>query len=900
MIKQKILILLIILISSTQVYLFGEESGVKPLAQNGVLNLGTWYLPSDGPLTLEGEWEFYWKQLLKPGDFEAQDKPEKTALVHVPGYWNDYKIDDLKIGSDGYATFRLIVNNVTPDQVISLDILTINTAYSIFANGKLVAWCGTVEKSRILSRPHYCPERPSFYLDRDSIEFIVQISNYHHNKGGFWHEIAMGSLNDISQIVDRRVALDLFLIGSIFIIGLYHLGLFRLRRKDNSTLFFGLFCLSIAIRTSFHNSTFFYTILPNFDWQLYLKMDYATLYLPGITFCLFFHKLYYQEFSKQVLKPIIACSVIFGIFTIVTPTHIFTKTLFLYQAVIVISCFYIIYVMILAFSRKREGARMVLGGCLVLMVSVINDVLYAQAIINTIYITSWGLFTFIFSQAYVISQRSAHAFETAEELSVRLEQKVRDQTAAIRDLLDNTGQGIFSFDKDFIIQKYASRATQSIFGQSITGEHAADLMFPGKSSAIKGYFDVAFESGGKLRLVKDVLPTELKREKQFYDISYRWISPAKTTPGRIMVILTDVTVKRKLEKILEKDELRNQKIIPIAKDRYGFLRFYNGIQDQANHIRETLKTDPSELSIDELSRFFHTIKGGTAAYGLHKIAELAHTVESMLEEKNTTDGGLTKTIIKEINYQLDKMQNLFKEELQEVGDLIPKELLQVSRSAFYTISEDKVKQVEQLVSDQFGENRELGDAINNLRKQPLRNLMKKIISDAKDLAYQQGKQVEVHYSGERMEIIHAPYEKFFSNLIHLIRNSIDHGIESPVARKQAGKPEYGQLEIQVNQENGQFKMVFKDDGGGIDIQAVKQKALEKQLVTQDQFDSLADHEAINLIFQPNFSTSKEITSVSGRGIGMNAVYTSVEELGGTITVSSELNKGTSFTFLIPL
>ncbi|MBU2513584.1 Hpt domain-containing protein [bacterium] len=900
MASQKCLIIIVLLISSIQVNLFANEPGGKPLARKGVINLATWDLIHNGPLALDGEWEFYWKQLLNPDDFEDQAKTDRTVFAPVPGYWNDYDINGLEFGSNGYATYRLLATDVTPGQVVSLDISTINTAFILFVNGEIIARCGTVERSRELSKPHACPEILSFSVSKDTIEFIFQISNYHHENGGFWHGLTMGSLNDISRVASRRVALDLFLIGSIFIIGLYHLGLFRLRPKDPSTLFFGLFCLLIALRTSFHNATFFYNILPDFNWQLYLKMDYATLYLPLITFTLFFQRLYHQEFSKAVLKLIIFCSVIFGAITIVTPTYIFSRTLYLFQIIILLSCLYVLYVMILALIHKREGANMVLGGCLILIISVINDILHAQAIINTFFVTSSGLFAFIFSQAYVISQRSAIAFETAEILTMKLEQKVHDQTAAIRDLLDNTGQGIFSFGRDFIIQKYASKATQSIFGKVITGEHAVELLFPGKSSAIKGYLDVAFESEGKLRLVKDVLPVELKKKKQFYDISYRWIPPGKTTPGQIMVILTDVTVKRKLEKMLEKDEQRNQKIIPIAKDRYGFLRFYNSIQDQLHHIDETLKTDPARFSINDLSRIFHTIKGGTAAYGIFKVSNMAHAVESMFEEKNIPGGILTKEIIKEVHQRIAKMEELFQEELEEIGDLIPKELLQVSHTSFYTISETKVKQVEQLVKALLSDNNELNDAINNLRKQPMRNLMKKVISDAKDLAFQKGKQVEVHYSGERTEIIHAQFEGFFCNLIHLIRNAIDHGIESPIARKMAGKPETGILNIQVNIENGFFKMVFADDGVGIDIQAVKQKALEKRIITRDQHETMADHEAINLIFGPNFSTRDELTQISGRGIGMNAVYASIKELGGSVTISSELNKGTSFTILIPI
>ncbi|MBU3915169.1 Hpt domain-containing protein [bacterium] len=896
----KIACVLVLVFSIFQNSGYGKEPEIKPIAKNGVIDLKTCDLLVDGPIALEGEWTFYWEQLLTPLDFESHPQPKKSAYVHVPEYWNEYNVKDMEIGSDGYATFRLIVANVKPNQLVAFDISSINTAYTLFVNGKIIARCGIVNKIRATSIPHECPEKPYVYLDRDALDFVVQVSNYHHSKGGFWHGITIGSLNDILSISAQRIALDMFLIGSILIMGLYHLGLFSLRRKEQSTLFFGLSCLFIALRTSFHNSEYFFYLFPDFDWQIYLKLDYATLYVPSITFCLFFQRLYRQEFSKTILKIIISCCVVFGIVTIVTPTHIFSQTLPLFQIVIVLSCFYVTYVMILASLRKREGANVLLAGSLILIFAIINDVLHARAMINTLYISSSGLFAFIFSQAYVISKRFSYVFSTIETLSMKLEQQVNDQTAAIRDLLDNTGQGIFSFDKNLKIQKYASKVTQSIFGKTITGEHAAKLMFPEKSNVIEGYIDVVFESGGKLRLVKDVLPVELKRDNQFFDVSYRWISPGKTTSGRIMVILTDVTVKRKLEKMLEKDEQRNQRIIRIAIDRYGFLRFYNEIQDQLNYIRETLKDNPSDLTIDELSRMFHTIKGGTAGYAFHAVSHLAHETESMLEEIKTGNGILTKDIISELNNQLDRLQALFKEKLQEVGDLVPKELLKESRISFYTISEEKVRDVEQLVLDQLNDNIDLKNAINNLRKQPMTNLMKKLASDAKDLAFEMGKQVDVHYSGEKTRIIHTPFEKLFFNLIHLVRNAIDHGIESPAVRKEAGKKETGELNIEVSIEKGNLKMIFADDGAGIDVLTTKQKALEKQIISQDQFDSLSDSEALNLIFKPNFSTKSKLTKMSGRGIGMSAIFTSVEKLGGTISVTSQLNRGTSFTILIPM
>ncbi len=881
-------------------YASASGDNTKPVVRNGLIDLKNRDLARDGEVFLDGTWEYYQDRLLFPEDFARPIPPELTAFVEVPGFWNHYKINDKKEYSKGYATYRLKVIQLAGQQNVALGMPVVHTAYRLYINGDLLAQCGKVGDSAITSHGGICPQNPIFYLEDGSLELILQVSNYHHIRGGFWQSIALSDARAKVADYSQSVALDLFLIGTILIMGLYHIGLFSHRQKDQSNLFFGIFCLFIAMRSGFHNSAFFFLVFPEFSWETYLRLDYSTLYVPVIFFFLFFQRLYPREFHQKVLYLAICSSIVFGFITIITPTHFFSSLLFHFQVVILLACSYIMYVIVLATIRRREGAKVVLAGCIILTLCIVIDILVARAIINTIFISSAGLFLFIFAQAYVISRRFSNAFNTVELLSGRLEQKVKEQTAAISDLLDNTGQGIFSFDCQFRIQKYASNATHTIFEIGITGNHAIELMFPGEKETIKDYFDVIFESRGKLHLVKDLLPTELIRNKRFYEISYRWIKESKTTPARIMVILTDVTTKRKLEKMLEKDEQRNQKLVRVAADRYGFLRIVNRERRRALELRNNIREDPSQLDIDELLRFFHTIKGTTSSYGFRRVASIAHETESLLEnkklQKETEPGPLSQSIIQ----NLEKIEQVFQEELSELGDLIPKGLLAASEMEHYTISEEKVMAVEKAVQNGANKTEKIVGLLDEMRKQPLRDIMEKIAADARDLAFLMGKQVEVKLEGKEIRIIHAPFGKLFENLVHLVRNAVDHGIETPAVRAKKGKPETGQLLFGVSLENDQFQITFQDDGQGIDIEDVKTKALEKGLISVDESQSMEKGDFLNLIFKPGFSTSKHLTEISGRGIGMDSVLNSIRELGGEITTASERDKGTTFTITVPI
>lgn len=464
----------------------------RPLVQKGVLDLIDWNWERDGVINLDGQWEFYWNQAFTPSDFTPSERPVITGFLEVPGFWNGFEVNGEKINGEGYATFRLLVENVKTDRILALDIPLMHSAYILWANGAIISRNGTVGKTRETSEPQYLPKTPNLAAAGGQIEFVLQISNFSHTNGGIWQTIKLGTDRQVERISQNRLAFDLFLLGAILIMSLYHFGLFALRRKEKSLFFFGLFCLIVSFRISIHGSTFLSLIFPHIDWELLVKLDYFTLYFGLVYFCTFIYSLFPDEFSKLMLRFLWMASTAFIIFAVVTPALIFTAYLVHYQLIMAAGVLYTVFVLTRSSLRRREGALVVLFGGLTLALTFVNDVLYNHEIIHTTDMIGFGLFILIFSQSFVLSRRFSRAFNTVEILSAELEQKVRERTAAIKDLLDNSGQGFFSFAKNYRIQKYTSKATQLFFGEPIEDKDALGFNVSGGSSAVGRVFQAYF------------------------------------------------------------------------------------------------------------------------------------------------------------------------------------------------------------------------------------------------------------------------------------------------------------------------------------------------------------------------------------------------------------------------
>ena len=195
---------------------------------------------------------------------------------------------------------------------------------------------------------------------------------------------------------------------------------------------------------------------------------------------------------------------------------------------------------------------------------------------------------------------------------------------------------------------------------------------------------------------------------------------------------------------------------------------------------------------------------------------------------------------------------------------------------------------------------ELQEGVMKTRMQPIGMVWNKLPRVVRDMAVALGKQIRLEMDGADTELDRTIIEAIKDPLVHLVRNSCDHGIEPPDVRTSAGKAPQGKLTLRAYHEGGQVNIEIGDDGTGINVAQVKQKAVEKGLLRPEQAEKLSDREALNLIFLPGFSTAQTVTKVSGRGVGMDVVKSNIEKIGGVVDISNRPGEGSTVKLKIPL
>ncbi|MCZ2108994.1 MAG: chemotaxis protein CheA [Dehalococcoidia bacterium] len=195
---------------------------------------------------------------------------------------------------------------------------------------------------------------------------------------------------------------------------------------------------------------------------------------------------------------------------------------------------------------------------------------------------------------------------------------------------------------------------------------------------------------------------------------------------------------------------------------------------------------------------------------------------------------------------------------------------------------------------------ELQEEIMRSRMLPVRSVLTRLPRLVRDVASKCGKKVELTTAGEETELDRSVIEEISDPLVHILRNAVDHGIETPEERRAAGKPEAGVITVTAWNQETYIYLSVKDDGKGIDTRALRQKAIERGVVSRDVAETASDEQVLQYIFYPGLSTAKKISDVSGRGVGMDIVRTNIERLNGQVTVSSTAGKGSEFIIQLPL
>lgn len=386
---------------------------VTPKAKGGILELGTGSQKSD-VIPLSGAWNFYWSKLLNPETLAGSGAPAPDTHIAVPGIWNNTEINGKKIPATGFATYSLIVKNADTATLYALNLRTMSNAYRLWIDGNMLAENGKVGITKSESQPTYKPQVVFFRPAQTTFRMVVQVSNFHHCKGGFWLAADLGTPEKIIREREMRTLLEMFLFGSLFIMALYHFSLYFLRRNDTAVLYFGLMCLIICIRSLFTGEILIAGIVPDLSWFASRRIEYILTFVSAPVYAAFSRKLYPDEWNTLAFRVVTGFGLLLAVVVLLTPSELFTNLSYVFTVYAWLTSMYTIWIFSRATIRKKEGAGIFLATSLVFLLTIVNDTLNQLEIIHTGLYLSLGLFVVTFAQSFSLSSRFANAFRTTE------------------------------------------------------------------------------------------------------------------------------------------------------------------------------------------------------------------------------------------------------------------------------------------------------------------------------------------------------------------------------------------------------------------------------------------------------------------------------------------------------
>ncbi|PLX12858.1 MAG: hypothetical protein C0598_05380 [Marinilabiliales bacterium] len=413
--KQYIRYLVFVLIFLISINADSKETTNRsmPIAKKGVINLANWNFINDGSVILNGEWEFYWNTLLSPSDFPTSLKP---LYPQFPQLWNSMTFDSLEIKSTGYATYRLTLINCPDDILLALKVPSFYDEYKLWLNGSVFTENGKVGTSKDESEPYWLPITKSINSKNDTIELVLQVSNYSHSKGVTSLSIEIGDSQKLYKHREKELSTTLLLTGALIMGGLFFLGLFMFGRQNKAVLYFSLFCIVYSYRIIGTDMYFLHSILPPINLEITTRLEYLTLFLSVFLFMRFLEILYPQETSKIMANFLKITSLILVLSTLLLPSRIFTLSIDPFLVVLVIYVIYGTYIIVNANRHKLGGSHFAIISFLFLFIVITLQVFnYLGYLPHLPFVYFIGYILFFFFQSLILSYRFAMYFRTATD-----------------------------------------------------------------------------------------------------------------------------------------------------------------------------------------------------------------------------------------------------------------------------------------------------------------------------------------------------------------------------------------------------------------------------------------------------------------------------------------------------
>ena len=501
---------------------------------------------------------------------------------------------------------------------------------------------------------------------------------------------------------------------------------------------------------------------------------------------------------------------------------------------------------------------------------------------------------------------------TIRNYTESLEATVRKRTGDLRTLLDNTGEGILSFGTDFLVDEDYSRECAGLLGTEPAGQPIDRLLYPADetvSALFRRALDKAFstEDAYKQDLFLSLIPTELVLGEKHLSLRFKYLGN-----GRMMAILNDISRKKELEAKVSREQKKVSFIVNALTNRHLFLEVADAFSRFTKKEAPALLEDPDvHASIMELYRQLHTFKGlflqldlAATPTALHRCEEalalLRNEAEAMDHASGTLRLRLTETVdLEALNAAFGADEEILKRYLgaaflarEEQWSIAPADLETLERLAEKLLTSPPTIQELDLESELA--------VIRRLRTVPLFELLASFPAHTLELAELRGKRIKpFSIQGENVRVRRDRYEGFALSLVHLFRNAVVHGIEAPELRLQKGKPEEGTVSFSTGYSGGVLSFSMSDDGAGIDMDTVRKTVVARGLNSSMNEGKLETEDLAAILFRVGLTTKENADLYGGRGIGLSAVGTETDRLGGSIEVRTSPGLGTEILIHIP-
>ncbi|GAB6992377.1 hybrid sensor histidine kinase/response regulator [Paenibacillus pini] len=416
------LVIFLPLIFIIQSMIFPQQ---MPEAIQGQLDLSDWNLSEDGPVALNGEWEFYRNQLLKPSDFDTSREdstqiPRLSGIVSLPGKWNDYISEDGRSKATGFATFRLVIQLKEKGMVYGVRTDIIRSANRIFVNDEEAGASGSPGTSAAKSKSNNIPYIGFVHIEGYQAEIIVQVSNHIYSSGGVFSSILFGDKQSIMKGRDLALFIDFMTLTGFLFPAVYILMVYGLRKKDPSLLYLGLFCLCAMVYVVTHGQKMLATIWPSLEYEWFIRLQMISSALLYLFLVRYVAVAIPQSVHKLAIRICDFASISAVGTALLLPVIVFSNLEPLIFTFSLVSVSYIAFVMISGMRRRSGDKGLMLVGVLSILIIIVCYIVDLMGIVESLTPVPLEMMLFVVTQALLLSQRFARTFGQIEQLSARL------------------------------------------------------------------------------------------------------------------------------------------------------------------------------------------------------------------------------------------------------------------------------------------------------------------------------------------------------------------------------------------------------------------------------------------------------------------------------------------------